>query len=604
MKPYFLLIALLLFQLTILSKDYKGAEYRTKAAYTYGRFEVRMKAANRDGILSSFFTYFDGTSTDPWSSSKWNEIDLEIMGRYDDNIQFNTITPGQVNHVSHYPTSFSPHLDYHTYAFEWTPQYVAWFVDGQEVLRQTGSHIATLTRPQKIMMNIWNPLYENWAGLLNPATLPAFAYYDYVSYYTYTPGTGNYGTNNNFTHSWTDNFDSWDTSRWEKATHTWDANGCDFIQANAVFKDGKLILCLTNSTDIGFTDVTAPSILWARASPDKVTIMFSEEIDKDVAENISNYIMPGVTVNSASRKSNMMSVDLSVTGLVIPTNKSVAVLKMQDLFGNIMQLKGTSIIMPQLNGFPIKINCAGPSALGYLPEANWNQNTDYGSMDGSNSIYASSLQIAGTDEDVIYQSERFGTVGYKIRVPIGSYNVKLMFAENYFTSSNSRVFDVYIEQQKVIENLDIYNQVGVNSALEKNIPNVIVNDGILDIQFAEKINNALINGIVITANTTDVNELPEIEPEDIQVDQNYPNPFNGKTVINYSLKKADNIRFKLYNILGELIFYNDLGFIAAGPHQIILDTGSLNQTSLTSGVFFYVFEGTRNRDIKKLVLLK
>ncbi len=49
-------------------------------------------------------------------------------------------------------------------------------------------------------MNIWNPLYENWAGVFNPEALPAFAYYDWVSYYSYTPGTGNYGTENNFTH--------------------------------------------------------------------------------------------------------------------------------------------------------------------------------------------------------------------------------------------------------------------------------------------------------------------------------------------------------------------------------------------------------------------
>jgi beta-glucanase (GH16 family) len=604
MNFYFFLTALFILQFTILPKDYKGAEYRTKMAFTYGRFEVRMKAANREGMLTSFFTYFDGTSTDPWSSSKWNEIDLEIMGRYNDNVQFNTITTGQVNHVSHYPTTFSPHIDYHTYAFEWTPQYVAWFVDGIEVLRQTASHIATLTRPQKIMMNIWNPLYENWAGTLNPVSLPVFAYYDWVSYYAYTPGAGSYGTNNNFTLNWTDNFDNWDTSRWEKATHTWDGNGCDFIQENAVFKDGKLILCLTNSTDIGFTDVTQPSILWARASTDKVTVMFSEEVDKDVAENISNYFIPGITINSAVRNEDLMSVDLHVTGLVIPISKSIAVITMKDLFGNIMPTKGMSIIMPQLNTFPIKINCAGTPAINYLPEVNWSPNTDYGSMDGSNTIYAASLQISGTDEDVIYQSERYGTVGYKIRVPNGNYDVKLMFAENYFTSSNSRVFDVYIEHQRVIENLDIFNQIGINTALEKDFLNVSVNDGVLDIQFAEKIDNSLINGIVITVNTTDIKDKYHNDLDGFNIEQNYPNPFNGKTVINYSLHKTDNLIFLLYNILGEQIFFEDLGSVAAGFHQYFLDTSTLvGNSPLASGVYFYVFSTFSQRETRKLVLL-
>lgn len=96
-------------------------------------------------MLSSFFTYYDGGG----GVGNWNEIDVEIMGRYFDNAQFNTITPNQTNYVSHKPMLTSPHLDYHTYAFEWTPDYVAWFIDGVEVVRQTGAHIQTLTRAQK-----------------------------------------------------------------------------------------------------------------------------------------------------------------------------------------------------------------------------------------------------------------------------------------------------------------------------------------------------------------------------------------------------------------------------------------------------------------------
>lgn len=57
MKFIFLfLTAILLFsQNSLYGKVYKGAEYRTKAAYTYGRFEVRFKPANREGVVSSFF---------------------------------------------------------------------------------------------------------------------------------------------------------------------------------------------------------------------------------------------------------------------------------------------------------------------------------------------------------------------------------------------------------------------------------------------------------------------------------------------------------------------------------------------------------------------
>jgi len=598
----FFLVLIFFAQIELLSKLYKGAEYRTKLSYTYGRFEVSMKSAYREGMLSSFFTYYDGGG----GIGNWNEIDIEIMGRYFDNIQFNTITPNQTNHVGHKPMLTSPHQDYHTYAFEWTPQYVAWFIDDVEVLRQTGAHIQTLTRAQKIMMNIWNPLYENWAGLLNPESLPAFAYYDWVSYYAYTPGTGTYGTGNNFSHDWADNFDSWDTTRWEKAIHTFDGNGCDFIEANAVFSDGKLVLCLTNSTNTGYVDLQPPALLWARALTNKVLVMFSEELDQASAENISNYVITGVTINSAALQPDLKSIELSVSGLVIPSAKTLIVMSMKDdeAVPNKMNAKATSIIMPPSLTFPIKINCAGTAALDYLEDAVWSKDTEFGFLDGTSANYSSSLQISGTDEDVIFQSDKYGMVGYKIRVPNGRYIVRLMFAEKYYDSSGSRIFDVYLEQNRVITNLDIISLVGRYAAYIKQIVDVQVNDGVMDIQFAEKVDNALICGIVIIPISTGLLDEKNFNKlKSFKVEQNYPNPFNGKTIINYSLTSADNLSFELYNILGEQIFFKDLGYTQSGLHQFQLDTTSLNKSSLTSGIYFFVFTGSNTREIRKFVLL-
>ena len=599
-STFLFLIITISFPPIISAGDYRGAEYRTKESYTYGRFEVRMKSTHREGMLSSFFTYWDG------GEGIWNEIDIEIMGRYGDNIQFNTITPGQsYNHVGHYPMKNSPHLDYHIYAFEWTPQYVAWFVDGNEVLKQTHEHIQTLTKPQKIMMNIWPPQWETWAGVLDPLTLPAFSYYDWVSYNSYTPGSGNYGTGNNFTHSWTDNFDSWDTTRWDKKIGTFPGNNANFIQENAVFNDGKLILCLTNLTNIGYTDVTTPSILYARASPNKVTVVFSEEVDQVTAEDVTRYFINGVTINSAALLPDLKTVELSVSGLTIPSTNNLIVLSMKDRapIPNTAGAKLKSIIMPQTLTFPIKINCGGPSELGYLPDTSFSKDTEYGFLDGTSGIYPSSLPISGTNEDVIFRSDRYGLVGYKVRVPNGIYDVKLMFSEKYFNSAGSRKFDIYLELNPVILNLDVFSQVGKNAASVKEIKNVSVTDGILDVHLADKIDNAILSGIVITPSTTGFLEDEANMILDFKVEQNYPNPFNGKTVINYSLASPDNLRLDLFNILGEQIFSEELGLVKEGSHNYILDTSSLRGSSLTSGVYFYVFSGTKIRETRKLVLL-
>jgi hypothetical protein len=126
----------------------------------------------------------------------------------------------------------------------------------------------------------------------------------------------------------------------------------------------------------------------------------------------------------------------------------------------------------------------------------------------------------------------------------------------------------------------------------------------MDIQFAEKVDNALICGIVIIQISTGMrDEENNNELKSFKVEQNYPNPFNGKTIINYSLTSADDLKFELYNVLGERIFFKDLGYTQSGSYQFQLDTAALSQSALTSGIYLYVFTGSSKREIRKFVLL-
>ena len=90
---------------------------------------------------------------------------------------------------------------------------------------------------------------------------------------------------------------------------------------------------------------------------------------------------------------------------------------------------------------------------------------------------------------------------------------------------------------------------------------------------------------------------------DFNVEQNYPNPFNGRTIIKYYLQSTENLKFELYNVLGERVFAEDLGNVSAGEHQYSLNTASLKSTPLTSGIYFYVFSTANKRETRKLVLL-
>ena len=147
----------------------------------------------------------------------------------------------------------NPHEDFHTYAFEWTPDYVAFFVD-EHVIRWVENFYAdSLYHYQKIMMNIWQPTWVDWVGEFDSDILPVYAFYDWVKYYAYVYGSGNTGTDNNFILLWEDDFDSWNTARWQKATHTFDNNNVDFIEENVVFQYGHMILCMTTPGNTGYS---------------------------------------------------------------------------------------------------------------------------------------------------------------------------------------------------------------------------------------------------------------------------------------------------------------------------------------------------------------
>ncbi len=598
-RIYILVATLVLSAGSLNAKDFKGAELRTKQSFLYGRLEVNMKSAGREGMLSSFFTYNDN-STGP---DTWNEIDLEILGRYNDNVQFNTITPGQANHVRSHPVNYSPHQEYHTYAFEWTPSYVAWFIDGIEVYRQTAAHIQTLNKAQKIMMNIWNPSFSNWVGQWSPDVLPAFAYYDWVKYYTYTPGTGNYGSDNNFSFSWGDEFDYFNTSRWEKGTHTWFGNGCDFVVENAVFRESKMILCLTDQFNLGYTDVTAPKFIAAKVQNNKVIASFTEDLDPVSAQTTANFIIVGATVESAVLRADKKNVELTVSGWDFVSPKNLLVFNVKDLFNNAAAARAITISLQTQFIFPIKINAAGPAVLGYLADTEWNLTGDYGFYEGGVTTYASSLQINNTEEDEIFRSERYGAMGYKVRLPNGTYRVKMMFAENYLTEAGKRIFDIYLEQNRVLQNLDIYASVGVNTALVHTFEGVAVQDGVLDIYFGAQVDMPLINGIIIEQDPNSIEEGSLNSPGIFRLNQNYPNPFNGQTTITFSVHTPGEYQFQVYNTLGENLYQKNFGFLEAGSYGHLFSTADLGASSSASGVYFYGLSSAGIRDVKKLIVL-
>ena len=116
-------------------------------------------------------------------------------------------------------------------------------------------------------------------------------------------------------------------------------------------------------------------------------------------------------------------------------------------------------------------------------------------------IYQSSDDIAGTNDDLIFQTERYGNrFTYEVPVSGGTYDVILHFAEIYFDESQIRNFDVKAEGQLVVEGLDIWAQVGKNAPFVQAFT-ITVTDGILDIEFSTQTSTAKVSAIEVWPST-------------------------------------------------------------------------------------------------------
>ncbi len=582
------------------AREYKGAEYRTIDSYLYGRFEVRYKAPAGSGMLASFFTYHEIESL-----SDWNEIDFEILGRYDHIIQVTTIGPARATRNSHQWVPFNTHDDFHEYAFEWTPAYIAWFVDGVEIHRQDGDHISDFNRPQKIMMNIWPPNAENWAGTWNEAILPVFAYYDYVRYASYTPGTGSTGTDNSFTPQWSDEFDDWDQGRWEKATHTFEGNNCDFVPENAVFQNGLLILCLTTADQTGYVDLRPPKVLYAFAETKHITLYFSETLETTSAESVKSYYINGITIEQAKLRADKKTVDLFVSELNPRMKYGLSVLGVMDdspnqnkLLGQVIQIETTQLLFSLFN-----INLGPGDLSGFWPDQAWNPSLVYGYEDGYEDSISASIDIGGTDLDSVYRSARREVVGYKIRVPKGVYRVKFLMAEgNESVIDNPRLFNIIAEETRIADSVNIYQQAGMYQAYDILSPDLEVTDGLLDIHFTNLTDHSLISGLVIEHLSTGIHNEIQKQPADFQLLQNFPNPFNASTTIAFNLKRSGSVTLTIYDICGRQITDWPEKYMSAGSHKIRWDAAE------TSGVYFCHLcvqtDGRIQEDTRKMLLIR
>ncbi|MBN1920778.1 MAG: CIA30 family protein, partial [Anaerolineae bacterium] len=179
-----------------------------KVEFAYGRVEARVQVPSGAGLWPAFWMLGTDIGTVDWPQC--GEIDImEYVGRIPNEV-FGTIHgPGYSGGTAFGNThvlSESVAADYHTFAVEWSPDEIHWYVDGINYHNATPADVApnewVFNHPFYIILNL--AIGGNFGGDVDPTlTYPKEMLVDYVRVYQAAD------TAERFEATFTDNFTGW-----------------------------------------------------------------------------------------------------------------------------------------------------------------------------------------------------------------------------------------------------------------------------------------------------------------------------------------------------------------------------------------------------------
>ncbi|GAB1582719.1 glycoside hydrolase family 16 protein [Phyllobacterium phragmitis] len=158
-------------------REHVCGEIQTKARFSYGTYEARIKAAAGSGFNTGFFTYIGPAQKQPW-----DEIDFEFLGKDPSKVQLNTYVNGKGGNEKLVDVPGGADKDFNDYAFVWEKDRLRYYINGKLVHTVTDP-AALPTQAQKIYLSLWaSDNMKSWLGTFSSPASPVAAQFTRVAF--------------------------------------------------------------------------------------------------------------------------------------------------------------------------------------------------------------------------------------------------------------------------------------------------------------------------------------------------------------------------------------------------------------------------------------
>ena len=92
--------------------------------------------------------------------------------------------------------------------------------------------------------------------------------------------------------------------------------------------------------------------------------------------------------------------------------------------------------------------------------------------------------------------------------------------------------------------------------------------------------------------------IEAIDMTKFDVGQNHPNPYNGKTTVDFSVVNTTDVEFKVYNLLGTVVYKNQF------KAEKGVNTINIDGSSFAPGVYMYSIKNGEKTITKRMIVSK